>query len=681
MLRAEDRTAGPLRRALQRRAVRVLAAGQLVALLVILARGSGLLQPLELAWYDATLRLHAADSAPSRVVVVAATEEDIDRFGWPLPDGVLAELAERLLAAGADAIAVDIYRDRPVGEGSQRLDALLRREPRIIWAYRLGDVGHRGIPPPAALAGTSRAAFADVVADPGEVVRRGLVAAEDPEDGRVVLSLAAALAARLQRGSLRPEGDDLGFGAGRLRILDAPFGPYALLDAAGYQVLLSYRAAFARRSLGEAMDGALGDLTGRGVVIGMDSLSVRDSFTTPLTTGPARGSPMPGAMIHAHLADQMLRVAAGARGGAAPPPRTAEHVMIWAAATLGAAIPLAGPAVAWGMMAAGAGALSLAAILGGAALAFGAGWLLPAVPAALALLLAGVAAIWLLHGIGHRQRLRLRRSFEHYLDPRIVETIVSAEVPPSLGGEHREITAMFTDIEGFTRLAETMPAPELAALLNGYFEGLGEVVLRHGGLVVDLMGDGMVALFGAPLPQPDHAARAVAAAREADGFATRFGADLAEQGIAFGVTRIGLHTGLALVGNLGMRARLKYSALGDTLNTAARLESLNRWTGTHILVSGETAAQVPGARFRLLGEAALLGRTAPIRVLTPDDGAADAAAEYAAAVAAIGRGDAEEAARRLDALAVRTGEDAALRFHRRRLVAGLCSLEILPGGK
>jgi adenylate cyclase len=668
-----------LLRMLGRRVPRVLLGAQLVALAVLGLRGAGWLQPLELAWYDAMVRAHAGEATSDRLAVIVAEEADIDRLGWPLPDAVLARLIERLLEAGAAAVAVDIYRDRPVGEGAEALAALVDREPRVVWAYRLGDGTHRGVRPPAALAGTPRAAFADVVADAGEVVRRGLLAAEDPQDGRVVLSLGAALAERVQGARLRPAGDDLGFGAGVLKLVEEPYGPYAMLDAAGYQVLLAWRGGFVRYRLGDALEGRLPGLAGRGVLVGLDSLSVRDSFATPLSTGLARQQPMPGVILHAQVAGQLLRVAAGGPGAPRPPARGAEHAMVWAGAMLGAAIPLAAPAAAWALVSAGAGALAVGGLLAGAALAHGLGWLLPAMPAMLALLGGAVLAAWLLQGVGHRQRAQLRRTFEHYLDPRLVQAMAGAEDPPRLGGEQREITALFTDLAGFTALSETMPAPELALLLNDYFEGLGQAALAEGGLVADFIGDGMIALFGAPLARPDHAARAVAAARAMDDFARDFAARCAGRGLRFGVTRIGVHTGPALVGNLGMRSRLKYGALGDTLNLASRLESLNRWTGTRLLVSATTAAGAPDAAWALLGDARVAGRSERVAVLTP--GMPACAEPYAAAIAAIRRGEAAVAQALLDPLVQAHPDHAAAAFHLRRLGEGLCSLELDPPGK
>ena len=136
-----------------------------------------------------------------------------------------------------------------------------------------------------------------------------------------------------------------------------------------------------------------------------------------------------------------------------------------------------------------------------------------------------------------------------------------------------------------------MDAATVAELLGEYFGVLTDAVVENGGLVNDFIGDGFVVLFGAPMHQPDHADRAVAAAIAMDEAGQRFSARPWARGIEWGHTRIGVHTGMALVGNIGTRGKLKYGALGDTLNTASRVEGLNKYIGSHVAVSGETAAQ------------------------------------------------------------------------------------------
>ena len=159
-----------------------------------------------------------------------------------MPDERLHRLLERLTAAGARAVGVDIYRGRPLEPGSQALADLLARHSEIVWVFTLPDESGEGIPPPPALAGSERAAFADVATDARDVVRRGLLAADDPNTGRVVRALGVALAELYTGQSLRGAGDSgVALGEGRVVLLDAAFGPYARVDASGYQTLLDIR--------------------------------------------------------------------------------------------------------------------------------------------------------------------------------------------------------------------------------------------------------------------------------------------------------------------------------------------------------------------------------------------------------------------------------------------------------
>ena len=172
---------------------------------------------------------------------------------------------------------------------------------------------------------------------------------------------------------------------------------------------------------------------------------------------------------------------------------------------------------------------------------------------------------------------------------------------------------------------------------------LTDAVVQNGGLVNDFIGDGLVVLFGAPMHQPDHADRAVAAAIAMDEAGQRFSAGLAARGIEWGHTRIGVHTGMALVGNIGTRGKLKYGALGDTLNTASRVEGLNKYIGSHVAVSGETAAQCSRHTFRPVGDIIVKGRKNAVAILAPVSPVDPPAllARYAEAYAALSQEEPE----------------------------------------
>jgi adenylate cyclase len=316
--------------------------------------------------------------------------------------------------------------------------------------------------------------------------------------------------------------------------------------------------------------------------------------------------------------------------------------------------------------------LGLGLVGGATAWGFGvAGLLLPGVPVALAWVLSAAGCNFVMHSVGLRERIQLRRSFESYLDPRIISQMMEGDTLPSFGGEHREITAIFTDIAGFTTTAETMDPTTVAEVLGDYFGVLTDVVVKNGGLVNDFIGDGLLVLFGAPMHQPDHADRAVAAALAMDEAAQHFNAGLAARGIKWGHTRIGVHTGMALVGNIGTRGKLKYGALGDTLNTASRVEGLNKYIGSRVAVTGETAAQCRRQTFRPVGDIVVKGRKSAMPVLAPVSTADPPAllARYAEAYAALGQ-EKPEAAELFAALHRDFPADAPAAFHARRLVAG-----------
>ena len=209
-------------------------------------------------------------------------------------------------------------------------------------------------------------------------------------------------------------------------------------------------------------------------------------------------------------------------------------------------------------------------------------------------------------------------------------------------------------------------------MTNEYFEGACAAIFAEGGLVNEFIGDAVLAFFGAPHEQPDHADRAVAAALGIDAFACRFSAEQQARGIDFGHTRIGVHTGIAMVGNVGTRSRLKYTALGDMLNTGSRLEGLNKTIGTRICVSGEIVRQARRHRFRPVGSFVVKGRHEATEVFEPvaagpyDE---DRIARYEAAFGALAAGRPEAG----DALAALWGEDPedpCVAFHCRRLAAG-----------
>jgi class 3 adenylate cyclase len=213
---------------------------------------------------------------------------------------------------------------------------------------------------------------------------------------------------------------------------------------------------------------------------------------------------------------------------------------------------------------------------------------------------------------------------------------------------------------------------ELGRVLNDYLEVMTGIVQKHGGMVDKFIGDAVVAIFNAPIDLPDHASAAVRCALEMDRFSNRFGAEQKARGIPFGITRIGVHTGNAMVGNFGSRTRHNYTASGDAVNTAARLESLNKYLGTHISVSGSTRERCKGVTLRPVASVVLKGKTTAIDVWEPlqqDEARSLFITQYLLAYQALKNGSREVVGLFEDMARDHSG-DVCVAFHLKRLRQG-----------
>ncbi len=236
----------------------------------------------------------------------------------------------------------------------------------------------------------------------------------------------------------------------------------------------------------------------------------------------------------------------------------------------------------------------------------------------------------------------------------------------------REVAVIFTDITGFTSLVETAAAEVLGALLNEYVGGMTDVVFAHEGTVAKIIGDAIQVLFNAPGEQPDYARRAIACAHDLDVWAQAFRERWKAKGVNFGATRIGVHAGPALVGNFCGSRFFDYTAYGDTINTAARLEAANKFLGTRICVSAVVADGAGDFRGRPVGDLMLRGRSEPLRAYEPlpeATFAGPATSQYSEAFAKLEAGDATA----MPAFAALVGlhaDDALAGFHLKRLLNG-----------
>jgi adenylate cyclase len=210
-------------------------------------------------------------------------------------------------------------------------------------------------------------------------------------------------------------------------------------------------------------------------------------------------------------------------------------------------------------------------------------------------------------------RKRFRDSFARYLSRDVMARVLTDA--PSLRGEHREVSILFSDLRGFTTLSEQLPPERIASHLNEYFEAMTTAIFAHHGMINDFVGDAVMAVFGAPMADADHAWHAVQSARDMDRALERLNVAWDAAGLPRLRMGIGIHTGPVFAGNVGGRDRIKYTVIGDPVNVASRVEGLNKELGTTILITEETLAAVgERVRTRDCGPQAVKGRVEKVRV-------------------------------------------------------------------
>lgn len=270
--------------------------------------------------------------------------------------------------------------------------------------------------------------------------------------------------------------------------------------------------------------------------------------------------------------------------------------------------------------------------------------------------------------IGSRQRAFAQSALGKYLPADVAAQIMRDPDQLSLHGERRNIYCVFTDLEGFTKLSHAVTPETVARLLNEYLDRLSDVVLEHGGTIDKFVGDAVVAFWGAPISRPDDGEKAAAAAVAMYHAGEKFRVDLAEGVPPLGMTRVGLHVGDAIVGNFGGEDRIQYTALGDSMNTASRLESANKSLKTGILISAEAAARSGRDDLVPMGRVTLRGRAQPVDVFTArPDLSPEQRADIAALVAAHGAGDMQAYVTCATALTAAFGKDSSIMFLIERL--------------
>jgi adenylate cyclase len=557
-------------------------------------------------------------------------------LSWPWPREAYAVLTDFVGRASVRAFAIDVLFSEPSFYGvsdDQRLATALTSQP-VALAFFAQEQSLESVPPEAwedmlqemprlaespswppartltlpipELAASASLGNVSTVPDPDGVYRRLRPLEHMDQRGLPALGLAAFMRAHPQAvlsigaSEIRVDGRRIPLdkdGRALLRFR-GPSGTHTAFSAAAIlQSELRLRA-------GEAPVIAPEELDGRYVLFGFSAPGLLDLRPTPM------GGVYPGVEVLATFIDNLLE-----EDFARMVPDGLSLFLVLVLSGLAALLLIRYPS------ARATALISLPLLMAPAALAlaaYEAGYWLPWVWLQSAVLIAVILTLLLHYALEGRQKRFIRRAFQHYLSPGVIEQLVNQPERLRLGGERRTLTIFFSDLEGFTSLSERLSPDQLTDLLNDYLTAMTDIIQEEGGTVDKYEGDAIIAFWNAPLALEDHAIHGVRAAIRCQqalddlrpGYQEWVGRPL--------YMRIGMHTGPAVVGNMGSRNRFDYSMLGDAVNLAARLEGVNKRFSSGTLLSQDTQGLLRGVLpTREVGRVAVVGRKTPVTLFQP----------------------------------------------------------------
>lgn len=692
----------------------LLLGGALAVALVLWVIDPIALSNLRVAQFDQFQRWQPRQPASPVVRVVDVDEASLAAYGqWPWPRTRLMALVQRLQEAGAVAIAFDVLLAEPDRTAPQAMAKLWQSAPFNAVVQTLPDpdealaqaltgagvvlgssvsrtetagTGRDGAMPPPALPfrvistgepPTQAQSFVSAVwplpllsaqadglgamnfiADADGVLRR--VPLVFRLNGQWVPSLSAETL-RVAQGARNyiVRSNEAGLQEVRIGALTVPTTAQGEIWLDFGQQLPDLWVPAAQVLSGQL---AQDQLKGQVVVIGSTAAGLMDWRSSPL------GYSMPGVQAHAMALSQMisgqhLQRPAWARG--------AEGLVLLLSVGVTGLVALRAPvrwSAAWAVVLVGA-------LLGSAWGVFlRERWLLDAINPALAVVLTFGLASAVRHRMTERQQRWLRQAFSRYVSPNRVAHLMAHPEQLVLSGKRQHCSFVFTDLAGFTSMIEASDPGQIVSVINDYLDAMLTIVFKHEGTLDRFMGDALVVMFSAPVPQADYRQRALDCALEMHAFASRYASQQQGQGLPWGSTRIGVHCGEVIVGNFGGKNLFDYRALGDPINTAARLESVNKHLGTRVCVSQAILDGCPHTRVRPVGRLLLKGKTAALQAFEPID-TMDAAvcaspADYEAAFEVMRQGPLATALAHFEALAARHPLDPLVVLHLARLRQG-----------
>jgi adenylate cyclase len=580
----------------QLRSVMFLGLGVLLSALWVLAYATDAFRDIELDTVDTRFEIRGDRAPPKDLIVVEVddvTFQDLDRR-WPFPRRVHGQAVNHIAADKPRAIVYDVqFTERTsFNDEFALLQALDKAHGKAVLATT--EVNRRG--QTKILGGDAvlkevgaRPGNGVLLPDPGGVERRVPYSV----DG---LKSLAVVGTEVATG--KPVSRD-GFDEDKHTAWIDYYGPPGTIRSVSFSKVVEGKTP-------------PGTFTDKLVVIGPSAPSLQDVHPTSTTGGDEL---MAGAEIQATALDTVRR---GLPLQSAPPGLEVLLIVV-----LGMVAPVAS------LRLSPLRSIAIALVIGalfavGVQLAFNSGTIVSFVYPLGALVLSTVGALAVHYVTTAFERERVRDLFARFVPENVVDDVLArTDEGVRIGGVQRDGTVMFTDLRGFTSFAESLPPERVIDVLNHYLSGMSDTILNHGGTLVAYMGDGIMAVFGAPIEQDDHADRALRAAREMlwerlPAFNEWIGSEGLGEGFRMG---IGLNSGNVMSGNVGSERRLEYTAIGDTTNTASRLEGMTKGTPHQLFVAESTRTRLkdPAADLVDVGEFEVRGRTAKVKLWSLPD--------------------------------------------------------------
>ncbi|MGB3535353.1 MAG: adenylate/guanylate cyclase domain-containing protein [Microcoleaceae cyanobacterium] len=587
----------------------VLLTTPIIAMIIVLLRSTGLLQHWEWAAYDFYTRHKPQADGDERIVIVGINEDDLREVGLALiPDEIYAQLLQKLRQMQPHGIGLLVYRDLPVPPGHAELIKTFETTPNLVGIQKaVGSRQESAVAPPPLLEALQQVGASDVIIDGDHRVRRSFIYLENSH-GETVYSFGFRLALEYLDAlgisiEVIPDTTDWRLGKQLFFPLESNDGAYVRADTKGYQVLLNYQGKkrhFETVSLMDILNNKVPNDWGKNriILVGPVSESFKDFFPTPYSSHQFNiPEQMPGVEIQAHFISQIIQAAKG------------EFPLIQ---TLSKPVELI-----WLLFWTGVGSIltwtrryyqdkltlviHLSSMIGAGFIliivtyyAFLQGYWIPVIPPLLALC---GSAIAITAYMAYKASLA-HATFGRYLTDEVIAQLLESRESLKLAGKRQKLTILVSDLKGFTTLSERLKSEEVVQILNLYFRKMSKVVVRYGGTINKLMGDGMLIFFNSALSSNDHAQRGIACAIAMQLEMKNVNHILSELGFLNIEMGIGLNTGEAVVGNMGFEQRTEYTAMGCEVNLAFRIETYTM--GGEILISKSTKKAAKPALLTLL---------------------------------------------------------------------------------